>query len=66
MDIHLFHFIHRIIVEPTRTTEHTKTVIDNILTKCPEKMIQSGVTEMGLYDHEFIYCTRKTSLFEIK
>ena len=37
MDIHLFHSIHRIIVEPTRTTEHTKTVIDNILTKCPER-----------------------------
>ena len=66
MDIHLFHFIHRIIVEPTRTNEHTKTVIDNILTKSPEKVIQSGVIEMGLYNHEFIYCTRKTSLFEIK
>ena len=31
----------------------------------PEKVIQSGVIEIGLYDHELIYFTRKTSLFKI-
>ena len=28
-------------------------------------MIQSGVIEMGLFDHELIYCTRKTSLLKL-
>ena len=31
----------------------------------PEKVIQSGVIEMGLSDHEFVYCLRKTSLLKL-
>ena len=47
-------------MEPTRTTEHTKTLIDHILMNSLE--IQSGVIEMGLPYHELIYCSRETSL----
>ena len=49
-------------MEPTRTTEHTKTLIDHILMNSLEKEIQSGVIEMGLSYHELIYCSRETSL----
>ena len=31
----------------------------------PEKVIQSGVNEMGLSDHELIYCSRKTPLLKL-
>ena len=48
-------------MEPTRTTEHTKTLTDHILTNSPEKVIQSGVIEMGLSDHQLTYRSRKTS-----
>ena len=55
----------QLIVEPTGTIEHIKTLIDHILTNSPEKVIQSGVIEMGLSDHEIVYCSRKTSLLKL-
>ena len=54
------HSLHQLIMEPTRTVEHAKTLTDHILTNCPQKLIQSGIIEMGLSDHELIYCSRKT------
>ena len=45
------HSLHQLIVESTRTTERTKTLIDHILTNSSEKVIQSGVIEVGLSDH---------------
>ena len=56
---------HQLIMEPTRTTERTKTLIDHILTNSPEKVIQRRVIEMGLSDHELVYCSRKTSLLKL-
>ena len=53
--------LHRLIADPTRTAKRAKTFIDHILTNSTEKVIQIGVIEMGLPDHELIYCTRKTS-----
>ena len=34
-------------------------MIDHILTNCSEKVTQVGVIELGLSDHDLIYCTRK-------
>ena len=53
------HSLHQLIMKPTRTTEHTKTLIDHILTNSSENVIQSGVIEMGLSDHELVYCSKK-------
>ena len=39
--------------------------MDHNLTNSPEKLIQSGVIQMTLSDHELIYCTRKTSLLKL-
>ena len=41
--------------------EITSTFNDHVLTNSPHKVIQSGVIEMSLSDHEVIYCTRKTT-----
>ena len=57
---HCFSYsLHQLIMESTRTTKHTNTPIDHILPNSPEKVIQSGVIEMGLSDHGLIYCSRK-------
>ena len=52
-------------MEPTRTTEHTKTPIVHIPWNSPEKFIQSCVIEMGLSDQELMYCSRKTSFLKL-
>ena len=65
MDLCFSHSFHQLIAEPTRTTELTKTLIDQISRNSSEKMIQSGVIEIGLSDHELICCTIKTSLLKL-
>ena len=65
MDFCFFRSLHQLVAEPTKTTKCIKAVIDHILTSSPEKVIQSGATEMGISDHEFIYCTRKMSLLKL-
>ena len=52
----------QIIRRSTRITDQTATLIDHILTNSPDKVSQSGVIDLGLSDHDLIYCTRKTSL----
>ena len=52
-------------MEPTRTIEDTKTLIDHILTNSTEKFIKSGVIKMGLSDHELVYCSRKSSFLKL-
>ena len=47
IDLCFSHSLHQLIMEPTRITEHTKILIDHILTNLSEKVIQSGVAEMG-------------------
>ena len=56
------HSLEQIITRPTRITDQTATLIDHILTNSPNKVSQSSIIELGLSDHDLIYCTRKTSL----
>ena len=53
------HGLKQIIESHTRITEHTSTLIDHILTNSVENISQSGVLEIGLSDHQAIFCTRK-------
>ena len=64
----LFFSLFPSIVETSKTAEHTKTIIDHILRKFLEEVIQSGVTEMGADQiwSWFIYCSQKGISFEIK
>ena len=45
----------------TRVTCSSSTVIDNILASFPNRVSQQGVIDVGLSDHQIIYCTRKVS-----
>ena len=64
-DICFSHSFHQILMTPTRTKEDSKILIDHILTNSPEKVIQSGVFEIGLSDQEIVYCSRKTLLLKL-
>ena len=49
----------QLIKVPKRITSNTSTLIDHILTSSSEKVVQAGITETSLSDHQFIFCTRK-------
>ena len=49
----------QIINSPTRVTSNTSSLIDHILTNANDKISNSGVIDVGLSDHQLIFCTRK-------
>ena len=49
----------QLIRSPTRVTCNTSSLIDHVLTNSEEKVSQSGVLEIGISDHQLIFCTRK-------
>ena len=62
LDLCFLNSLSQLILQPTRTTSQSQTLIDHILTNSSEKIVQSGTIEIGLSDHELIYCTRKGSM----
>ena len=46
---------------PTRVTCRKSSLIDHILTTFPERVSQQGIVNVGLSDHQLIYCTRELS-----
>ena len=51
--------VKEIIQEPTRITSTTSSLLDYILTNAGWKISQKGVIDVGLSDHQLIYCTQK-------
>ena len=51
--------LRQIIKSPTRVTPNTSTLINRILTSTNEKISQCGLINIGLSDHQMIFCTRK-------
>ena len=49
----------QLIKVPTRITSNTSILIDHILTCSSEKIVQAGITETSLSDHQLIFCTSK-------
>ena len=49
----------QMINSPTRITTHSSSLIDHILTNGSEKISNAGVIDIGLSDHQLIFCTRK-------
>ena len=45
----------------TRITCNSATIIDHILASHPEAVTQQGIIDVGLSDHQLIFCTRKIS-----
>ena len=56
-----FFGLKQLIIVPTRVTTGSSTIIDHVLASFPERVTQSGVIDIGLSDHQLIYCTRKIS-----
>ena len=54
----------QLIKVPARVTSSSSTIIDRILASFPERVFQLGVIDIGLSDHQLIYCTRKISRFK--
>ena len=49
----------QLIKSPTRVTPNTSILIDHILTNTNEKITKCGIINVGLADHQMIFCTRK-------
>ena len=55
------HGLKQLIQSPTRVTCSTSTLIDHILTSDPSRISKKGVINVGVSDHQLIFCTRKIS-----
>ena len=53
------------IKSPTHVTCSNTSLIDHILASLPDRISQEGVINVGLSDHQLIYCTRKISRIKI-
>lgn len=53
------HGLKQLITSPTRVTETTSSLLDHVLTNSCDRVSQSGVIDIGISDHQIIYCTRK-------
>ena len=47
------------IVDPTRTTPYSSTLIDLCVTNAPSKIVNSGIMELSISDHVLVYMTHK-------
>ena len=56
----------QLINEPTRTTQTSSNLIDLALTNHPERITISGVIQLGLSEHDLIYCVRKINRYNTK
>ncbi|XP_066019612.1 uncharacterized protein [Pocillopora verrucosa] len=50
----------QLIMEPTRSTEYSETLIDLVFTNSHHKVVESGVFDLGLSDHSLVYCVLKS------
>ena len=44
---------------PTRITKNSSSLLDHVLTNSADRISQFGIVNVGLSDHQLIYCTRK-------
>ena len=58
------HDLMQLIQCPTRITCSTSTLIDHILASFPSRVSQKGVINVGLSDHQLMFCTRKNFKFK--
>ena len=46
---------------PTRVTCNSSSILDHALASFPDRVSESGVIDIGISDHQLIYCTKKTA-----
>ena len=61
-----FFGLHQLIKVPALVTCNSAAIIDHILANCPERVTQQGIIDVGLSDHQLIFCTRKISRIKRK
>ena len=49
----------QLIENPTQITCSSSSIIDHILASFPDRVTQQGIVNVGLSDHQLIYCKRK-------
>jgi len=54
--------LNQLIDGPTRITQHSRTLIDVVLTNTPDRIVQSGVIHIVISDHSLIYAVRKVAV----
>ena len=59
--LHCFLFLKQLIKCPTRVTCNSSSILDHVLDSFPDRVSQSGVINIGISDHQLIYCTRKNA-----
>ena len=64
LDFYFLFSLELLILVPTRVTSKTATLIDHLLTNSSLMVTQCHVIELGISDHNLIYCTRKTYLLK--
>ena len=52
----------QMIKSPTCITYRSTLLIDHILASLPDRISQEGVMNVGLSDHQLIYCTSRVEL----
>ena len=55
-----FFSLKQLISSPTRIIYNSSTIIDHILASYPDRVSQKGIIDIGISDHQLIFCTRKT------
>ena len=53
------HGIEQLLTLPTRITNNSSSLLDHILTNSADRISQFGIVNVGLSDHQLIYCTKK-------
>ena len=53
------HGIEQLLTLPARITNNSLSLQDHILTNSADRISQFGIVNVGLSDHQLIYCTRK-------
>ena len=53
------HGIEQLLTLPTHITKNSSSLLDHVLTNSADRISQFGVVNVGLSDHQLIYCTRK-------
>ena len=59
------HGLKQLIQSVTCVTCSTSTLTDHILTSATSRVSQKGVNNVGVSDHQLIFCTKKISRIEI-
>ena len=55
----------QLIDEPTRVTSTCSSLLDHVICSKENKISQHGVIDLGISDHSFTFCTRKSTKFAI-